>query len=375
MTSIMDPSPMKSLKRVIATFSAALLLCVPALVCAQPLGVPFPSGRGPLADLQRQLALATLRSPWSVGIEIEDLATGYQSGVNVNASMPAASTIKIPVMVEVFRQMELGRIDLHSMLHVTSSDKDDGSGDLCYAPDGTPVTVDRLLWVMITESDNTATNMLIRLVGRTHINQTMARLGLRQTRLSDDIRTDDDAIRYALRTSPHDMVKLLDAMAHRTLIDRWASGEMLAILTGQRHNGLIPEPLPPGTQVAHKTGTLHDTLNDVGIVYLAGEPYAIAVMTTNLPSLDAGRSFIRGVSLLTYQTFERFEHWRVTYGLPGFAVTHSAVMEAQMSVAPDLSVWASHPEAAAAPDEGLDDTTNLSTQTQAVPQPEEPPQP
>ncbi|HTV72238.1 MAG TPA: serine hydrolase [Candidatus Acidoferrales bacterium] len=374
MTSIMAPNPMKSLKRFLIGFCSTLLLCAPLAVCAQPFGAPFPSGRGPLADLQRQLALATLRSPWSVGIDIEDLATGFQSGVNVNASMPAASTIKIPVMVEVFRQMELGRIDLHRTLHLMESDKDDGSGDLCYAPDGTAVTVDRLLWMMITDSDNTATNMLIRLVGRTNINRTMERLGLRQTRLTDDIRTDTDAIRYELRTSPHDMVRLLDAMAHRTLIDRWSSGEMISILTGQRHNGLIPEPLPPGTQIAHKTGTLHDTLNDVGIVYLAGEPYAIAVMTTNLPSLDVGRSFIRGVSLLTYETFERFEHWRVTYGIPGFHISHQ-IIEARMSTAPDLSVWASHPEAAAAPDEGLADTTSVSTEGRSAPESGAPQQP
>jgi hypothetical protein len=64
---------------------------------------------------------------------------------------------------------------------------------------------------------------------------------------------------------------------------------------------LIPEPLPAGTAIAHKTGTLHDTLNDVGIVYGAGDdPYVIAVMTTDLPTLDAGRRFIRGVSKMAY---------------------------------------------------------------------------
>jgi beta-lactamase class A len=364
--SIMSSSLMKTLYRAIFALSAALVLCVPAGVRAEPLGLSFPTGHGPLADLQRQLATTTLHSPWSVGIEVEDLATGFQSGVNVNESMPAASTIKIPVMVEVFRQMELGRIDLRRTLHVEPEDKDYGSGDLCDAADGTPVNVNRLLWAMITDSDNTATNMLIRLVGRTHINQTMHHLGLRQTRLADDIRTDDDAIRYALRTSAHDMVQLLDAMAHRTLIDRWSSGEMLAILTGQRHNSLIPEPLPPGTQVAHKTGTLHDTLNDVGIVYLAGEPYAIAVMTTNLPSLDVGRTFIRGVSLLTYTSFERFEHWRVSYGLPGFHVPGS-VLASSTANAPDISVWDSHPETAAAPDEGLaDSAATAAVETRAV---------
>ncbi|HEY0798009.1 MAG TPA: serine hydrolase, partial [Candidatus Baltobacteraceae bacterium] len=106
MKSIMGPSLMKSLHRALFTLLAAALTCMPVAVAAQPL---YPSGHGPLADLQRRLAMATLRSPWIVGIEVEDLATGIASGVNMDASMPAASTIKIPVMVEVFRQMELGR--------------------------------------------------------------------------------------------------------------------------------------------------------------------------------------------------------------------------------------------------------------------------
>jgi beta-lactamase class A len=162
---------------------------------------------------------------------------------------------------------------------------------------------------MITESDNTATNMLIRLVGRGAINREMTSLGLRQTHLADDIRS-DGPIRYALRSSPYDMVRLLTAMAHYRLVDEWSSREMIAILTGQHHNGLIPAALPPGTTIAHKTGELHDTLNDVGIVYLKSEPYAIAVMTTSLPTLDAGYDFIHDVSRIAYDQLSRFVAWR-----------------------------------------------------------------
>ena len=84
----------------------------------------------------------------------------------------------------------------------------------------------------------------------------------------------------------------------------WSSREMLEILSGQRHNSLLPEPLPPGTTIAHKTGSLHDTLDDVGIVFLEDAPYAIAVMTTNLPSLEAGRRFIHDVSRVAYDELE-----------------------------------------------------------------------
>jgi hypothetical protein len=103
----------------------------------------------------------------------------------------------------------------------------------------------------------------------------------------------------------------MTAMAHYQLIDEWSSREMIAILSGQHHNGLIPVPIPRGTTIAHKTGELHDTLNDVGIVYLHMEPYAIAVMATNLSTLDAGYHFIQGVSKVAYTELARFSAWRL----------------------------------------------------------------
>ena len=112
------------------------------------------------------------------------------------------------------------------------------------------------------------------------------------------------------------MVSLLEKMAREQLIDAWSSREMISILTKQTHNGLIPAPLPPGTEIAHKTGSLHDTLNDVGIVYEDQEPYVIAVMTTHWPSLDRGRAFIHRVSKLTYRTLADFARWRELDGIP-----------------------------------------------------------
>ncbi len=267
---------------------------------------------GPLADLQLQLA--SLHAPGHVALEIKDLATGAMSAINPDANMPAASTIKIPVMVEVFRQIALGKFDLNRMVTLMASDRDWGWGDLAGARVGSRYPVSRLLMLMITESDNTATNMLIRLVGRWNINHTMADLGLSNTRLGDYIRSNGDI--RALRTSPADMVSLLESMARDQLIDSWSSREMIAILSGQHHNSLLPEPLPHGLQIAHKTGTLHDTLNDVGIVYLESTPYIIAVLTTHLSDLDAGARFIQDVSKMAYTAFQRFAEARTDASSP-----------------------------------------------------------
>ncbi len=282
---------------------AACLLLVPAPARASI--VP-----GPLADLQMQLLQMSVHAPGHVAMQMKDISTGFTSGVNSNASMPAASTIKIPVMVEVFRQLAQGTFDFNTPLVLRRADKDWGSGSLCDRPAGTRYPVSQLLTAMITVSDNTATNMLIRLVGRQNINATMVSMGLQHTKLKADIRSEGDGIRSALRSSPADMVSLLSQMAKDELIDGWSSRQMIAILTGQRHNSLLPEPLPLDIPIAHKTGTLHDTLNDVGIVYAQAEPYIIAVMTTNLPSLASGRRFIRGVSRVAYDDYMRFGAWR-----------------------------------------------------------------
>ena len=259
------------------------------------------------------------------------IATGVTTGINESREMPAASKIKIPVMVEVFRQLVDGDFDLNTKVTLTKSARDWGYGSLCDARIGSTYSVSRLLSLMIDVSDNTATNMLIRRVGRQRINATMRELGLTHTRLGDFIRS-NGPIRWALRSSPADMMHLLDAMAKNQLVDEWSSREMIAILRGQHHNGLLPEPLPPGTDIAHKTGTLHDTLNDVGIVYGDGDdPYVIAVMTTDLPTLDAGRRFIRGVSKMAYAALGKFAEWRgdTTFTSPDRAATQL----------PDQQMW------------------------------------
>jgi len=327
---------MQTVRRTLATLAVLLAVFAGA-------GSPLPAvamPRTPLADLERGLTAMSSHAPGNVGIVVADLATGLNAGINVSANMPAASTIKIPVMVEVFRQMEAGAFDLNRLVTLEGSDRDWGSGDLADAAVGSQYPVSMLIHVMITESDNTATNMLIRLVGRAHINTTMWRLGFHQTRLGDFIRSDGDI--RSLRTSPLDMARLLEAMAHDQLIDAWASRAMIAVLVGQQHNSLLPEPLPPGTTIAHKTGTLHDTLNDVGIVYLNSEPYVIAVMTTHLPTLESGRRFIRGVSLLAYDALERFATWRETNAMPQLSLP--------AAIAPDTEMWNTAPsDATAAP--------------------------
>ncbi len=291
----------------------------------------------PFARLNHDVRRLANHLPAATALEVLDLDTGYHAGFNAASSMPAASTIKLPVMVEVFTQLQNGRFDLDRRVTLLQSDKDWGSGDLCDAPVGTAYPVSVLLEKMIDISDNTATNMLIRLVGRQRINDQMTQLGLRHTRLAGDVRTDGWSIRQTLRTSPADLVRLLALMARGELVDEWSSKEMIAILEADQYNTLLPEPLPDDVAIAHKTGSLFDTLNDAGIVYASNAPYVIAVMTTALPSQDLGRSFIHRVSRMAYSQELRLAHWRVAMGIP--ATFDLATSQSSSGVSPDVGYW------------------------------------
>jgi len=287
--------------------SLAALALLAEIVAIAPARAYLPP---PIVHLNHDVRNLARRLPAAIALDLLDLDTGYQTGFNAGMSMPAASTIKVPVMVEVFEQLEAGRFDLQRRVRLEAADKDYGSGDLCDAPAGTAYAVSDLLEKMIDISDNTATNMLIRLVGRKNINKRMRELGLERTHLAGDVRTDSWSIRQTLRTSPADLVRLLTLMAKRELVDEWSSNEMIDILKADQINTLLPEPLPVDVPVAHKTGSLDDTLNDAGIVFAGDAPYVIAVMTTALPSEDLGRAFIHSVSRLAYADELRLARWR-----------------------------------------------------------------
>jgi beta-lactamase class A len=311
--------------------ATAMTIVFVAVACTTPTyAMELPA---PLAQLKQDARRLAARLPAPSALEVVDLSTGYHTGINAGASMPAASTIKIPVMVEVFAQLQSGRFDLARRVVLRASDKDYGSGDLCDASPGTSYSIKDLVEKMIDISDNTATNMLIRLVGRSRINRSMLALGLEHTRLTDDIRTDGWGVRRQLRTSAADLVRLLALMARRQLIDEWSSNEMISVLENDQINTLLPAPLPDNVPIAHKTGSFFDTLNDAGIVYADNAPYAIAVMTTELPSQDLGRAFIHSISKLAYAQEVRLVRWRQDRGI------NALPLAAPNNASPDVRYW------------------------------------
>src|SRR5580692_915051 len=119
-------APMRGLRRV---FVAVVLLLFGVLSICLVEGRADAFAPGPLGQLQTELSTMSMHAPGHVGIMVEDLATGLSSSVNATAQMPAASTIKIPVMVEVFKRLEAGDFDLNRKVTLQASDRDWGSGD------------------------------------------------------------------------------------------------------------------------------------------------------------------------------------------------------------------------------------------------------
>ena len=181
----------------------------------------------------------------------------------------AASVIKLTVMVEAFRQREAGILRFDQTVTIRREDKLPSCGALTYMHDGLQVTVEDLVTLMIILSDNTATNLLIDLLGQEAINQTINTMGLTETRLSRKLFMPELA-RQGIENyvSARDMCRLLEQLLLGKLISPDASREMLNILKNQRLNGKMPFYLHDRhIPIAHKTGEDDGITNDVGVIF------------------------------------------------------------------------------------------------------------
>jgi beta-lactamase class A len=244
----------------------------------------------------------------SVDAEISLFAYHIESGeeININGDRvyPLASVLKVPVLVEAFRQIGEGRFSLDDRFELTVAEKNLPSGVLTFFDDGLQPTLRDLLTLMIIISDNTATDMVMHRLGVESINRTMHGLGLTEIHVPITIRqifddmlvsadpTQDllaldkqprnlDGVAFSLGPdndtgTPRALTRLLTMIYKAEILDRAACDGMLAILRKQQLNDRLPRYLPPGTPCPHKTGTLGPIRNDSGIIY-ANDSSHIAV--------------------------------------------------------------------------------------------------
>lgn len=220
--------------------------------------------------------LAELKAfPGRVGFYYEDLTTGERAEFQGAEAMTAASVIKIPVMVELFRQLEAGILREDQIIATRDCDRVPICGVLTLMHTGLEITPLDLCYLMITISDNMATNMLIDLLGIENIRSTMQTLGMQVSALGRKLfekRPEFRPLRNYICAG--EMGRLLAAMYRGEVISKQASARMLEILSAQQLNNKIPFLLPLDMHIAHKTGEDDGVTHDVGIVY-AKRPFVV----------------------------------------------------------------------------------------------------
>lgn len=246
-----------------------------------------------LIELRKEITKQIKKNQGIIGVTYIDIATGEYLSMNGDTPFNPASVIKLPVMVEAFRQRELGLINFSDTLVLKGSDKMWGSGKLYYARIGKRYAIRELIEVMITDSDNTATKMLIGLLGNQNITNTMRELGLNKTVVGTSMLLDAEGLNY---TTPNDMAVLLYNLYQLKVVSPQASLEMIDILLRQHHKWGIPRFLPENLRIANKTGSLTGVRNDAAIIFYENRPYILSILTNNMPANDYTKLLVSKIS-------------------------------------------------------------------------------
>lgn len=242
------------------------------------------------------------RAGGKTAVYAKDLRTGELFERNAGETFLAASVIKVPVLVECFAQMREGRLSKGRMFTVRPEDKVPPCGVLTLMHDGLAVTLEDLYTLMITVSDNTATNMLIDTVGICAVNARMRSLGLTGTVLRRRL-FDAAASAAGIENTivPREIGLLLEGMYRGAVVGAGASAEMVRILSGQQLNGKMPVLLPDGVFCAHKTGEDDGITHDAGILY--GKTDMVCVLCANGVDTGPFDRDIQRIALLLYSAF------------------------------------------------------------------------
>ena len=239
--------------------------------------------------------------PGEISVYGRDLATGEKWAYQADTPLVAASVIKLPILVEAFRQARDGLLSMDESVSIRPEQKMPSCGALTYLHDGLTVTLRDLCALMIIVSDNTATNILIERLGMENVNATMRKLGLEKSTLRRKLFDSEAAGRGLENTvTAWEMGQLLEMLYKGECVSPEADAEMLSILRDQRLNGKIPFFLD-GLEIAHKTGEDDGITHDVGIVY-AEHPLILCFASnhTDVPAFerfiqDAARDFVQWV--------------------------------------------------------------------------------
>jgi beta-lactamase class A len=241
-----------------------------------------------------------------MGVAIIDLTDGRNYLLHANDVFPQASSIKICVLAELYRQVQQGKLKLTDMYTVNAADlvqDSDIMGGL--TPGVTRITLRDLATMMVAVSDNSATNVLIDRVGMDNVNTFLDSLGLHDTRLRRkmmDITAAGEG-RENIST-PNEMSKLLQALYQGKILNKQLTDDFFKVLATHK-DSWIPRYLPEDLKIADKPGALEGVRNDSGVIFVDKRPYVLCIMTTYLRRERDGEEAISNISLAAWRMFDR----------------------------------------------------------------------
>lgn len=312
-----------SVKMIARTVLSTWLFVLALLISAQTLPAQMvkPAGQ---QEKQRVLydklstAIHTIDKQFDgvLGVMVRDLKTGETLSLLPDERFPTASTIKIAVLAELYRQHETGGVKLTNIYTVNKKDLVPGSDIMEGLTDGvTKLTMRDLVTMMITVSDNTATNILIDRLGMQAINKLLETLGCKNTVLQRKM-LDLNAAKEGREnlSTPRDMVQLLEKMLNNAVCSKQLTRDMLEVL-GYHKESDMARLLPENVRVVSKTGSLEAVRTESGIIFAPDRPVILSIMTCYARDERAAERLISEISLLVHQYCERLgrssEHGRV----------------------------------------------------------------
>jgi beta-lactamase class A len=274
------------------------------------------------APADKQQLLAAIQQVFSsqpgvFALAAKHLPDGDTLFINEREMFHAASTMKTPVMIEIFRQAAEGKIRLEDTLLVRNEffsivdgssyqlTPADDSDDEVYQKIGTGQTIEYLLFHMITRSSNLATNLLMTLATGEQVTATLRNLGAPTMQVMRGVE-DSKAYRQGLNnvTSAFDLMKVFEQIALGKAVNKEASQQMVNILLQQFHKDLIPAKLPEGTRVAHKTGWITGVHHDSGIIFLPGGGQLVLVLLSKKATDEpATKQMLATIARLVYDFY------------------------------------------------------------------------
>ncbi len=232
-------------------------------------------------------------------ITVWDFNTGKYVDINGSEIYPAASIIKVPVLINLFKTIEANDLSIYDEMTLTNYYKASGSGNLQYAATGRNYTIDKLAKTMIEDSDNSATNMLMSKLGSmTAVNTAIRSWGIPNTHVQTWL-PDLTGTNY---TTTNDMATMLFNLDNPNFLSINSREYIVDYMSHVKNDRLIPQGLGKGATFLHKTGDIGTMLGDAGIVYMPnGKKYIVVIMAKRPYNSPLGKQFIQQASKLIYE--------------------------------------------------------------------------